>query len=108
YIPSGSPIILFSALDNDDTIPDAFTMALTRGYALTVVSPSSLDLDAELGRFAPRPETSAEVHAKLALAQKTASMERNNTIAELRSWGVYLGDWKPGDAVNLALAGVKR
>ena len=108
YIPSGSPIILFSALDNDDTLPDAFTLALTRGYALTVVSPSSIELDTGLGRFAPHPETSTEVRAKLALAQKTAHMERENTIAELRSWGVYLGDWKPGDAVNLALAGVKR
>ena len=108
YIPSGSPIILFSALDNDDTLPDAFTLALTRGYALTVVSPSSLELEAGLGRFAPRPGTSPEVRAKLALAQETARIERDNTISELRSWGVHLGDWKPGDPVNLALAGVQR
>ena len=108
YIPSGSPIILFSALDNDDTLPDAFTLALTRGYALTVVSPSSLELEAGLGRFAPRPGTSPEVRAKLALAQETARIERDNTITELRSWGVHLGDWKPGDPVNLALAGVQR
>ena len=108
YIPSGSPIILFSALDNDDTLPDAFTLALTRGYALTVVSPSSLELEAGLGRFAPRPGTSPEVRAKLALAQEMARIERDNTITELRSWGVHLGDWKPGDPVNLALAGVQR
>ena len=108
YIPSGSPIILFSALDNDDTLPDAFTLALTRGYALTVVSPSSLELEARLGRFAPRPGTSPEVRTKLALAQETARIERDNTITELRSWGVHLGDWKPGDPVNLALAGVQR
>ena len=108
YIPSGSPIILFSALDNDDTLPDAFTLALTRGYALTVVSPSSLELEAMLGRFAPRPGTSPEVRTKLALAQETARIERDNTISELRSWGVHLGDWKPGDPVNLALAGVQR
>ena len=108
YIPSGSPIILFSALDNDDTLPDAFTLALTRGYALTVVSPSSLELEAGLGRFAPRPGTSPEVRAKLALAQETARIERDNTVTELRSWGVHLGDWKPGDPVNLALAGVQR
>ena len=108
YIPSGSPIILFSALDNDDTLPDAFTLALTRGYALTVVSPSSLELEAGLGRFAPRPGTSPEVRAKLALAQETARIERDNTVTELRSWGVHIGDWKPGDPVNLALAGVQR
>ena len=108
YIPSGSPIILFSALDNDESLPDAFTLALTRGYALTVVSPSSLELEAGLGRFAPRPGTSPEVRAKLALAQETARIERDNTITELRSWGVHLGDWKPGDPVNLALAGVQR
>ena len=108
YIPSGSPIILFSALDNDESLPDAFTLALTRGYALTVVSPSSLELEAGLGRFAPRPGTSPEVRAKLALAQETARIERDNTISELRSWGVHLGDWKPGDPVNLALAGVQR
>ena len=108
YIPSGSPIILFSALDTADTLPDAFTLALTRGYALTVVSPSSLELEAGLGRFAPRPGTSPEVRAKLALAQETARIERDNTVTELRSWGVHLGDWKPGDPVNLALAGVQR
>ena len=108
YIPSGSPIILFSALDNDDTLPDAFTLALTRGYALTVVSPSSLELEAMLGRFAPRPGTSPEVRTKLALAQETARIERDNTISELRSWGVHLGDWKPGDPVNLALAGAQQ
>ena len=95
YIPSGSPIILFSALDNDTLLAEAFTLALTRGYALTVVSPSSIDLEAATGRIPAGPET-------------VARMERENMVTELRGWGVHIGDWKPGEPVNLALAGVQR
>jgi uncharacterized protein (DUF58 family) len=95
YIPSGSPIILFSALDNDPSLAEAFTLALTRGYALTVVSPSSIDLEAATGRIPAGPET-------------VARMERENMVNELRGWGVHIGDWKPGEPVNMALAGAQR
>jgi len=95
YIPSGSPIILFSALDNDPSLAEAFTLALTRGYALTVVSPSSIDFEAATGRIPVGPET-------------VARMERENMVTELRGWGVHIGDWKPGEPVNMALAGAQR
>ena len=95
YIPSGSPIILFSALDNDPSLAEAFTLALTRGYALTVVSPSSIDLEVATGRIPAGPET-------------VARMERENMVTELRGWGVHIGDWKPGEPVNMALAGAQR
>ena len=68
---------------------------LTRGYALTVVSPSSIDLEAATGRIPAGPET-------------VARMERENMVTELRGWGVHIGDWKPGEPVNMALAGVQR
>ncbi len=95
YIPSGSPIILFSALDNDPSLAEAFTLALTRGYALTVVSPSSIDLEVATGRIPAGPET-------------VARMERENMVTELRGWGVHIGDWKLGEPVNMALAGAQR
>jgi hypothetical protein len=35
-----------------------------------------------------------------------ARIERDNMISEIRSFGMQVGDWKSGEAVNTALQGV--
>jgi len=93
YIPSGSPIILFSSLDDDYTISEAFTNTISRGYTITTVSPSSLDFEERMKRIPAQPLLIARI-------------ERDNLISEIRSFGMQVGDWKSDEAVNTALQGV--
>ena len=92
YIPSGSPLILFSSLDEDHTIPEAFTNTISRGYTITTVSPSSLDFEERMKRIPAQPLLIARI-------------ERDNLISEIRSFGMQVGDWKSDEAVNTALQG---
>ena len=92
YIPSGSPIILFSSLDDDHTISEAFTNTISRGYTITTVSPSSLDFEERMKRIPQQPLLIARI-------------ERDNLISEIRSFGMQVGDWKSDEAVNTALQG---
>ena len=92
YIPSGSPIILFSSLDDDHTISEAFTNTISRGYTITTVSPSSLDFEERMKRIPSQPLLIARI-------------ERDNLISEIRSFGMQIGDWKSDEAVNTALQG---
>jgi len=93
YIPSGSPIILFSSLDDDYTISEAFTSTISRGYTITTISPSSLDFEEKMKRIPAQPLLVARI-------------ERDNMISEIRSFGMQVGDWKSDEAVNTALQGV--
>ena len=93
YIPSGSPIILFSSLDDDHTISEAFANTISRGYTITTISPSSLDFEEKMKRIPAQPLLIARI-------------ERDNMISEIRSFGMQVGDWKSGEAVNTALQGV--
>lgn len=93
YIPSGSPIILFSSLDDDHTISEAFTNTISRGYTITTISPSSLDFEEKMKRIPAQPLLIARI-------------ERDNMISEIRSFGMQVGDWKSGEAVNTALQGI--
>nr|AIE96957.1 hypothetical conserved protein (some members containing a von Willebrand factor type A (vWA) domain) [uncultured marine thaumarchaeote AD1000_88_E07] len=90
YIPSASPIILFSSLDDDYTISEAFTNTISRGYTITTVSPSSLDFEEKMRRIPAQPLLIARI-------------ERENIISEIRSFGMQVGDWKSDEAVNTAL-----
>lgn len=90
HIPSGSPIILFSSLDDDHTIAEAFTSTISRGFTITTISPSSLDFEERMKRIPMEPLLIAKI-------------ERDNMISELRSFGLQVGDWKYGDNVNTAL-----
>lgn len=90
YIPSGSPIILFSSLDDDHTISEAFTNTISRGYTITTISPSSLDFEEKMKRIPVQPLLIARI-------------ERDNMISEIRSFGMQVGDWKSDEAVNSAL-----
>ena len=92
YIPSGSPLILFSSLDDDHTISEAFTNTISRGYTITTVSPSSLDFEERMKRIPAQPLLIARI-------------ERDNLISEIRSFGMQIGDWKSDEAVNTALQG---
>ena len=93
YIPSGSPIILFSSLDDDHTLSEAFTNTISRGYTITTISPSSLDFEEKMKRIPAQPLLIARI-------------ERDNMISEIRSFGMQVGDWKSGEAVNTALQGI--
>ena len=88
HIPSGSPIILFSSLDDDHTIAEAFTSTISRGFTITTISPSSLDFEERMKRIPMEPLLIAKI-------------ERDNMISELRSFGLQVGDWKYGDNVNI-------
>jgi len=90
HLPSGSPIILFSSLDDDHTISEAFTSTISRGFTITTISPSSLDFEERMKRIPVEPLLIAKI-------------ERDNMISELRSFGLQVGDWKYGDNVNTAL-----
>tara|TARA_B100000965_G_C19584814_1_gene755240 strand:- start:393 stop:1637 length:1245 start_codon:yes stop_codon:yes gene_type:complete len=90
HLPSGSPIILFSSLDDDHTIAEAFTSTISRGFTITTISPSSLDFEERMKRIPMEPLLIAKI-------------ERDNMISELRSFGLQVGDWKYGDNVNTAL-----
>ena len=90
HLPSGSPIILFSSLDDDHTISEAFTSTISRGFTITTISPSSLDFEERMKRIPLEPLLIAKI-------------ERNNMISEIRSFGLQVGDWKHGEAVNTAL-----
>ena len=90
HLPSGSPIILFSSLDDDHTISEAFTNTISRGFTITTISPSSLDFEERMKRIPIEPLLIAKI-------------ERNNMISEIRSFGLQVGDWKHGEAVNTAL-----
>ena len=90
HLPSGSPIILFSSLDDDHTISEAFTSTISRGFTITTISPSSLEFEERMKRIPMEPLLIAKI-------------ERDNMISELRSFGLQVGDWKYGDNVNMAL-----
>ena len=90
HLPSGSPIILFSSLDDDHTISEAFTSTISRGFTITTISPSSLDFEERMKRIPMEPLLIAKI-------------ERDNMISELRSFGLQVGDWKYGENVNTAL-----
>jgi uncharacterized protein (DUF58 family) len=92
YLPSGSPIILFSSLDDDFTIADAFTNTISRGFTITTISPSSLDFEEKMKRIPNEPLLVARI-------------ERENTISEIRSFGLQVGDWKADESVNTVLQG---
>jgi uncharacterized protein (DUF58 family) len=92
YIPSGSPIILFSSLDDDFTISEAFTNTISRGYPITTISPSSLDFEEKMNRIPAEPLL-------------VARMERENMVSEIRSFGMEIGDWKSDESVNTVLQG---
>ena len=92
YIPSGSPIILFSSLDDDHTISEAFTQTISRGYTITTISPSSLDFEERMKRIPEEPLLIARI-------------ERDNLISEIRSFGLHIGDWRDGESVNTVLQG---
>ncbi|MAW93043.1 MAG: hypothetical protein CMA32_00950 [Euryarchaeota archaeon] len=92
YIPSGSPIILFSSLDDDHTISEGFTSTISRGYTITTISPSSLDFEEKMKRIPHQPLLIARI-------------ERENMISEVRSFGMQIGDWKADEAVNTVLQG---
>jgi len=90
HLPSASPIILFSSLDDDHTIAEAFTSTVSRGFTITTISPSSLDFEEKMKRIPLEPLLIAKI-------------ERDNIISEIRSFGLQIGDWKHGEAVNTAL-----
>jgi len=90
HLPSASPIILFSSLDDDHTIAEAFTSTISRGFPITTISPSSLDFEEKMKRIPLEPLLIAKI-------------ERDNMISEIRSFGLQIGDWKHGKAVNTAL-----
>lgn len=93
HLPSASPIILFSSLDDDHTIAEAFTSTISRGFPITTISPSSLDFEEKMKRIPLEPLLIAKI-------------ERDNMISEIRSFGLQIGDWKHGKAVNTALQDV--
>ena len=92
YLPSGSPIILFSSLDDDYTISEAFTSTISRGFTITTISPSSLDFEEKMKRIPEEPLLVARI-------------ERDNIISEIRSFGLQIGDWKADESVNIVLQG---
>ena len=92
YLPSGSPIILFSSLDDDYTISEAFTSTISRGFTITTISPSSLDFEEKMKRIPEEPLLVARI-------------ERDNIISEIRSFGLQIGDWKADESVNTVLQG---
>lgn len=90
HVNAHSPIILFSSLDNDPTIVSAVTNTISMGYELFIISPSSLDIEARLGRLPEAP-------------LRVARIERENIISEVRGYGAQVADWHPGDPVNATL-----
>ena len=92
YLPSGSLIILFSSLDDDYTISEAFTSTISRGFTITTISPSSLDFEEKMKRIPEEPLLVARI-------------ERDNIISEIRSFGLQIGDWKADESVNTVLQG---
>ena len=92
YLPSGSPIILFSSLDDDYTISEAFTSTISRGFTITTISPSSLDFEEKMKRIPEEPLLVARI-------------ERDNIISEIRSFGLQIGDWRADESVNTVLQG---
>ena len=64
--------------------------AMISVFFITTVSPSSLDFEERMKRIPAEPLLIAKI-------------ERNNMISEIRSFGLQVGDWKHGEAVNTAL-----
>lgn len=93
YFTPSSPIIIFSSLDNDDSVTSAMQNMVGAGFEVIVVSPSSVDIEVQMGRIPPDPF-------------QVARMERDNLLSEIRGYGVRVADWLPNQSLTNILAEV--
>ncbi len=90
----GSPIFLISSLEGDGTVPHAVRDLAGREHDITILSPSSMDLERLVSRI---PRMSYEV----------MKVERDNRLTALSGFGAHVIDWHPDMDLSQALLQVR-
>ncbi len=93
YFTPNSPIIIFSSLDNDDSVTTALQNTIGAGFEIIIMSPSSVDIEVQMGRIPPEPF-------------QVARAERDNLLSEIRGYGIPVADWLPNQSLTGILAEV--
>jgi len=97
-LPKKSLIILFSSLEQDNTLVRGVERLIAHGFNVIVLSPSSIDIDYNLH----------PVDDEYNLAHKILSLERKNYLAELRNRGARVVDWNPSMPLIVSLKEVEK
>ena len=90
----GSPIFVISSLEGDGTVPPAIRDLAGREHDVTILSPSSIDLERLVSRI---PRMSYEV----------MKIERDNRLTALSGFGAHVIDWNHDMDLTQALLQVK-
>jgi uncharacterized protein (DUF58 family) len=89
-ISRGSPVFIISSLEGDATTIPAIRNLSGNGHAVTILSPSSIDLERLVSRI---PRMSYEV----------LKLERQNRLTAVSGYGAKVIDWMPEVELSQAL-----
>lgn len=90
FLPSKSPMIIISNLENDDTIGDCICELSARGFHVTILSLASAKIEKELETIP------SQIYRLL-------EMERDLLITELSAYRTTIIDWDPSKDLMTAL-----
>ena len=89
-ISRGSPVFIISSLEGDGTTLPAIRSLSGNGHSVTILSPSSVDLERLVSRI---PRMSYEV----------LKLERQNRLTAVSGYGAQVIDWMPDVELSQAL-----
>ncbi len=89
-ISRGSPVFIISSLEGDGTTLPAIRNLSGNGHSVTILSPSSIDLERLVSRI---PRMSYEV----------LKLERQNRLTAVSGYGAQVIDWMPDVELSQAL-----
>ncbi len=89
-ISRGSPVFIISSLEGDGTTQPAIRNLSGNGHSVTILSPSSIDLERLVSRI---PRMSYEV----------LKIERQNRLTAVSGYGANVIDWMPDVELSQAL-----
>ena len=93
YMPRRSPVIIISALDEDDSLRKAISTMCILEFDVTIISPSSIDF--ELMARENKPDKKGASAEPDPISYEVLRLEREILIQELRGYEVKVVDWKP-------------
>jgi uncharacterized protein (DUF58 family) len=113
HISQNTPIILFSCLDQDETLSENVGKICSLGFELIIIAPSTMDFELlardEIEKSIKKLKGEKE-DGKIerdTLPYDLWQLERSTQISKLRGLGAKVVDWKPTMSLTVALVGLE-
>lgn len=109
HISQNTPIILFSCLDQDETLSESVGKICSLGFELIIISPSTMDFEMMARDEIEKKSKDEKNEGKERdmLPYDLWQLERSAQISKLRMLGAKVVDWKPTTSLTVALVGLE-